>query len=60
MEKFRELQGVVNATERDAEAFYLKGNKTAGVRLRKAMQVLKGLAVGVRKEVTQVKGAVQN
>lgn len=55
MEKFRELQGVVNATERDAEAFYLKGNKTAGVRLRKAMQALKGLAGEVRKEVVAKK-----
>ena len=58
MEKFRELQGLVAAAERDAEAFYLKGNKTAGVRLRKAMLRLKGFAGEVRKEVTANKNII--
>jgi len=48
--KFDELQSAVAATEA-AKA----GNKSAGVRLRKIMQEVKGLAQGVRLAVNDAK-----
>jgi len=55
MEKFKELQELVAAAEADATAFYDKGNKAAGTRLRNALQKAKGLATDIRKEVTDKK-----
>lgn len=37
MNKFQELKGMVDALEKDFNAFYEKGNKAAGTRIRKAM-----------------------
>jgi len=55
--KFDELKALVAATEAEATKFYTKGNKSAGTRLRKAMQDLKRLATDVRKEVSDTKAA---
>lgn len=57
MEKFKALQELIVAAEKDASAFYDKGNKAAGTRLRGAMQELKALANEVRKEVIEKKNA---
>ncbi|MBB6109113.1 MULTISPECIES: histone H1 [Mucilaginibacter] len=57
MEKFKALQDLVAATEKEAAAFYEKGNKAAGTRLRNAMQQLKVVATDIRKEVTEKKNA---
>jgi len=57
MEKFKTLQDLVAATEKEAAAFYEKGNKAAGTRLRNAMQQLKVVATDIRKEVTEKKNA---
>lgn len=57
MEKFKALQELVAATEKEAAAFYEKGNKAAGTRLRNAMQQLKVAATDIRKEVTEKKNA---
>ena len=57
MEKFKALQELVAATEKEATAFYEKGNKAAGTRLRNAMQQLKVAASDIRKEVTEKKNA---
>jgi hypothetical protein len=57
MEKFKALQELVAATEKEATAFYEKGNKAAGTRLRNAMQQLKVAATDIRKEVTEKKNA---
>jgi histone H1-like protein Hc1 len=43
---------LIEAAEKDAEAFYTKGNNAAGTRLRGAMQNLKVTASEIRKEVT--------
>ena len=43
-EKFNEIKALLEAAEKDADAFFLKGNKSAGTRLRGAMQTLKNLA----------------
>jgi hypothetical protein len=55
MEKFKSLKVLIDAAEADATAFYEKGNKTAGTRLRNAMQNLKVAATDIRKEVTEKK-----
>jgi hypothetical protein len=57
MKKFKALQELVASAEQDAEAFYSKGNKAAGTRLRNAMQQLKVAAGDIRKEVTEKKNA---
>lgn len=55
MEKFNEIKALIEAAEKDADAFFLKGNKSAGTRLRGAMQTLKNLAQEVRTEVQEIK-----
>jgi hypothetical protein len=55
MDKFTALKKVIAAAEADAASFYDKGNKTAGTRLRNAMQSLKVLATDIRKDVTEKK-----
>jgi hypothetical protein len=57
MEKFKALKTLIAAAEKDAEAFYNKGNNAAGTRLRAAMQNLKVAATEIRKEVTEKKSA---
>ncbi|GGI23353.1 MULTISPECIES: histone H1 [Pedobacter] len=55
MSAFTKLKELVAATEADATAFYEKGNKAAGTRLRKAFQEIKVLAQEGRNEVTAKK-----
>jgi archaellum component FlaC len=55
MKKFEELKNLVSAVEKDATAFYDKGNKAAGTRLRNALQQIKVAASDIRKEVTELK-----
>lgn len=55
MQKFTAIKEKVTALEADAEAFYNKGNKAAGVRLRKGMLDLKNLAQDVRVSVTDAR-----
>ncbi|WP_312364268.1 histone H1 [Sphingobacterium sp.] len=55
MELFKELKELINSAEIDAKAFYEKGNKAAGTRLRNALQKTKALAQDVRNEVTAKK-----
>jgi len=55
MKKFEELKDLVASVESDAKAFYDKGNKAAGTRLRNALQQIKVAATDIRKEVTELK-----
>lgn len=55
MTAFEKIKELVSVTEKDAHAFHVKGNKTAGTRLRKAYQELKKLAQEGRNEVTELK-----
>ncbi|MET3981160.1 hypothetical protein ABIB62_003763 [Mucilaginibacter sp. UYP25] len=57
MEKFNAIKDMISAAEHDAEAFFEKGNKAAGTRLRNAMQKIKTAASELRKEVTEKKKA---
>ena len=57
MEKFEKLNDVLGSAKDDAEKFYIKGNKAAGTRLRKAMQDIKKLAQEVRNSVQESKNS---
>ena len=55
MNRYKELQDLLATFEKDFEKFYDKGNKSAGTRLRKAMNELKRKAQDIRKEVQEIK-----
>ena len=57
MSRFEEIRDMVLSLEADFEAFYEKGNKAAGVRVRKGMQDLKALAQDIRVDVQARKNA---
>jgi hypothetical protein len=57
MEKFEEIKNLVNSLEEDVTKFYEKGNKAAGVRIRKSMQDLKTLAQELRLNVQELKNS---
>ena len=60
MELFNEIKQLVEEAELDAIKFYERGNKAAGVRLRKTMQEIKGLAQDLRLEVNEVRLTREN
>tara|TARA_B100001094_G_C18095253_1_gene752672 strand:- start:426 stop:620 length:195 start_codon:yes stop_codon:yes gene_type:complete len=53
---FDELQDAINDCQSDVTKF-VEGNNSAGTRVRKAMQVVKQLAQGIRVEVQDQKNA---
>ena len=55
--RHKELLDFVKSLEGDFTAFYEKGNKAAGTRVRKAMQDLKKIAQDIRVEVQKKKSA---
>lgn len=55
MNSFEKLKELVAATERDANAFYGKGNKAVGTCLRKAYMEIKSVTSAGRNEVTELK-----
>ena len=55
MERFNELQALIASFEHDFDKFYVKGNKSAGTRVRKAMNELKKKAQEIRLEVQGMK-----
>lgn len=52
MENFKDLKETLLALEEDAIKFYEKGNKAAGVRLRKGLQDIKSLSQVIRQDVS--------
>ncbi|HLX12636.1 MAG TPA: histone H1 [Bacteroidota bacterium] len=59
MNRFSELRELVTTFEKDFIKFYEKGNKSAGTRVRKAMNELKKKAQEIRKEVQEMKGKAE-
>jgi len=53
--RFADLKSAVEGMERDFSAFYEKGNKAAGTRIRKGMQDLKKMAQDIRTDVQEMK-----
>ena len=54
---YSKLVDLVEGLEGDFSAFYEKGNKAAGTRVRKGMQELKTLAQEIRVDVQEKKNA---
>jgi hypothetical protein len=55
MGRIDELKAMIESFEADFEKFYVKGNKSAGTRVRKHMNELKKKAQEIRKEVQEMK-----
>ncbi len=55
MTTFEKIQEAVKAAQDDVDKFFVKGNKSAGTRIRKTMQELKVLAQELRLEVQNSK-----
>ena len=53
---FDQLQNAINDCQSDVSKF-VEGNNSAGTRIRKAMQAVKSLAQGIRKEVQDQKNS---
>jgi hypothetical protein len=57
MNRYEELQALIRTFEKDFTKFYDKGNKEAGIRLRKNMQTLRAFAKAIRDEVQETNNA---
>ncbi|MCK6601323.1 MAG: histone H1 [Bacteroidetes bacterium] len=55
--RYADVQALLEGAQKDFTAFYDKGNKAAGTRVRKAMADLKALSQDIRKEVQDMKNA---
>ncbi len=55
MDKFNELHAKLNEMKEDVEKFYIRGNKSAGVRIRQILQDVKALAQEMRIEISRTK-----
>jgi hypothetical protein len=55
MNRYQELLDLIQTFQKDFEKFYLKGNKSAGTRVRKHMAALKRKAQEIRNEVQEIK-----
>ena len=55
MNHFNELVALVQSFEKDFEKFFVKGNKSAGTRVRKHMNELKRKAQDIRNEIQSIK-----
>lgn len=55
MENYEKIKELVESMQKDMEAFYEKGNKSAGTRVRNACQDLKKLAQDLRVNVQGIK-----
>jgi hypothetical protein len=55
MEKFTQLQGILDGMKVDIEKFYEKQQNAAGTRLRKELNNLRKLAADIRKDIQDVR-----
>lgn len=53
-----EIEGKKYNLKEDFEKFFIRGNKTAGTRIRRVMQELKRLSQDVRNNVQDYKGKI--
>ena len=57
MNRFEQVQSLLESVKNDFGKFYDDGNQAAGTRVRKAMQELKNLAQEIRTEVQEIKNS---
>ena len=55
MEKFGDLQKVIDSMTADIEKFYSKEQNAAGTRLRKELNNLRKVAAEIRKEIQDIR-----
>lgn len=55
MEKFGDLQKVIESMSADIEKFYSKEQNAAGTRLRKELNNLRKVAAEIRKEIQEIR-----
>jgi hypothetical protein len=55
MKNFENLKELVALADKDASAFFEKGNSAAGTRLRLALQKIKVSATAIRQEIAEKK-----
>lgn len=60
MNRYEELQALIRTFEADFTKFYDKGNKEAGIRLRKHMQTLRTFAKSIREDVQDKKDTIKD
>jgi hypothetical protein len=60
MDRYQELLDLVATFKADFDKFYIKQNKSAGVRLRKHMANLKKKAQEIRNEVQDIKAKMSD
>jgi hypothetical protein len=53
-----EIDGKKFSLKDDFEKFFIRGNKTAGTRIRKMMQELKKISQEIRSDVQEYKGKI--
>ncbi len=57
MEKFAQLQSILDGMKVDLEKFYNKGQNAAGTRLRKELNNLRKLAADIRKDIQELRAS---
>jgi len=60
MEKFEQLQALLDGMAADKEKFYSKGQNAAGTRLRKELNNIRKLSADIRKEIQEVRASRKN
>lgn len=55
MNALEKIKKLIASTEKDVESFYLKGNKSEGIRLRKVYQEIRNPTSEGRAEVQSLK-----
>jgi hypothetical protein len=60
MDRYQQLIEMIASFHQDFIKFYQRGNKTAGIRLRKDMQSLRKLAKDIRFEVQRINSSRMN
>jgi len=55
MENYLKIQELVENMKKDVDAFFIKGNKSAGTRVRLQCQEIKKIAQELRKDIQEVK-----
>lgn len=58
MDKYNELEQFVLAIKKDLEKFHNRGNKTAGLRVRKTLQDIKAISQEIRVEISAKRKAM--
>jgi len=57
MDKFEQLQALLDGMKTDREKFYTKGQNAAGTRLRKELNNIRKLCADIRKDIQEIRAS---